>query len=327
MPGCRRWPSLVIGLMALDVGRLTMKFTCMLLSVVSVLSVCAEEKDRGEEIRKAIEQERRPVESITEIPRADLAPAEKRGRIERITYPSKDYFGDGSPVTKPAFVYLPPGYSSEKRYPVLYLMHGIGGDEREWGMTDERSMIQRMMDQLVGKGQAVPFIVVTPNGRSSRNFQRHGSDFHSFYRFGEELKNDLIPYMDAHYATVADRDHRAMAGLSMGGMQTINIGMCACLDKFAWFGTFSAAPTSYPRDQVVAKIKGQGDLKISCLYNICGLEDNVAYESASKSVKDLPKVCPAFTDGKNYIWREIHGGHDFRIWYLGFYQVAKIVFR
>ncbi len=286
-----------------------------------------DEKDRKADIRAAIAQETRAVGEITEIPRAYLEPAERKGRIERITYASKDYFGDGGAVEKPAFVYLPPGYSADKRYPVLYLMHGIGGDEREWGMTGERSMIQRMMDQLIGKGEIEPFIVVTPNGRSSRRFGKEGSDFHSFYRFGEELRNDLIPYMDSHYATVPDRDHRAMAGLSMGGMQTINIGICSCLDLFAWFGAFSAAPTSNPKDKVAAEIARQGNLPIRYLYSICGLEDNVAYKAASNAVKDLPAVCPAVTDGKNYIWREIHGGHDFRIWYLGFYQFARIAFR
>ncbi len=82
----------------------------------------------------------------------------------------------------------------------------------------------------------------------------------------------------------ADREHRAMAGLSMGGMQTINIGMCECLDTIGYFGAFSAA------------------------------------------AKQLPQLSERFQDGENYMWQELKGGHDFHIWYLGFYNFAQKVF-
>ena len=107
------------------------------------------------------------------------------------------------------------------------------------------------MDNLIYYKEIEPFIVVTPNGRSTENCAREGSDYNSFYVFGKELRSDLIPYMEAHYSTYAvegdpsaSRMHRAMAGLSMGGMQTINIGIGECMDLFSYFGAFSAAPTS-----------------------------------------------------------------------------------
>lgn len=260
------------------------------------------------------------------------------GTIEKITYQTYDYFGDGSEMEKYANVYLPFGYDEEKQYNVLYLMHGIGGDENEWGMTGNDSKVKIMMDNLIYNGDIEPFIVVTPNGRSGADFANRNADYNSFYVFGKELRNDLIPYIESHYATYGqagedgydmkeDRDHRAMAGLSMGGMQTINIGMCECLDIISWFGAFSAAPTSYPGADIVKKIDEQfPDEEIHYFYNICGTEDSIAWQSSSTAAKELPKLSERFRDGENYMWMELGGGHDFNIWYLGFYNFAQIVF-
>ncbi|MDE5746361.1 MAG: hypothetical protein K2I21_02145, partial [Acetatifactor sp.] len=186
------------------------------------------------------------------------------GTIEKISYTTYDYYGDGSEIEKYANVYLPYGYDKEKKYNVLYLMHGIGGDENEWGMTGSASKVKIIMDNLIYNGDIEPFIVVTPNGRSGADFANTNADYNSFYEFGKELRNDLIPYIESHYATYgqygeedydmkADREHRAMAGLSMGGMQTINIVMCEFLDIISYFGAFSAAPTSYPGADIVEK--------------------------------------------------------------------------
>lgn len=258
------------------------------------------------------------------------------GTIEQITYTSKDYFGDGGDVEKAANVYLPYGYDESKQYNVLYLMHGIGGDENEWGMTGYDSRVKLIMDNLIYNGDIEPFIVVTPNGRSSANHAANGSDFNSFYCFGQELRNDLIPYMESHYSTYAaydengydlsaTREHRAMAGLSMGGMQTINIGIGECVDLFSYFGAFSAAPTSNTAS-VTAKKLADNTLPIDYFYNICGTNDNIAYASASAAAKALPALSDQFTDGENYMWQELPGGHDFNIWYLGFYNFAQLAF-
>lgn len=221
------------------------------------------------------------------------------GRIEKIEYPTYDYFGDGSAITKSAYVYLPPNYDEKKQYNVLYLMHGIGGNEAEWGMTGSSSKVKLMMDNLIGYGDIEPFIVVTPNGRSSADFANTSADYNSFYVFGKELRNDLIPYIDANYATYAEynvngydltasRDHRAMAGLSMGGMQTINIGLCECLDIMSWFGAFSAAPTSNTSDVIAKKLEAfPTEYDIHYFYNICGVSDTIALSSAKAAAKNL----------------------------------------
>ena len=260
------------------------------------------------------------------------------GTVEKITYQTYDYFGDGSEIEKYANVYLPYGYDETRKYNVLYLMHGIGGDENEWGMIGDTSRIKIIMDNLIYNGDIEPFIVVTPNGRSGADFADKSSDYNSFYEFGKELRNDLIPYIESHYATYgqsgksdydmkADRDHRAMAGLSMGGMQTINIGMCECLDIISSFGAFSAAPTSYKAADIAKTLDTQfpGE-EIRYFYNICGTNDSIAYQSASGAAKELPQLSDRFRDGENYMWQELACGHDFRIWYLGFYNFAQIAF-
>ena len=220
-----------------------------------------------------------------------------------------------------------------KEYNVLYLMHGIGGDEAEWGMVDEDSLVKRMMDNLIYYKEIEPFIVVTPNGRSTENCAREGSDYNSFYVFGKELRSDLIPYMEAHYSTYAvegdpsaSRMHRAMAGLSMGGMQTINIGIGECMDLFSYFGAFSAAPTSNSAEKT-AKILEDTPYTVDYFYNICGTEDEIAYDSAAAAAKNLPDLCDKLTEPDNFIWQELKGMHDFHIWYLGFFNFAQIAFK
>lgn len=258
------------------------------------------------------------------------------GTIEYITYMAKDYIGDGEDVEKHAYVYLPAGYDESKQYNVLYLMHGIGGNENEWGMNDEKnSRIKRIMDNLIGNGDIEPFIVVTPNGKALACEREDATQ--SFYFFGNELRGDLIPYIESHYSTYAEyneegydlsatRQHRAMAGLSMGGMQTINIGICECLDLFSWFGAFSAAPTSYNASKVADLIK-DSEYDIDYFYNLCGTEDNIAYSSAKAAAKSLPNLSDKLEDGKNFMWQEKSGGHDFNIWYLGFYNFAITAFQ
>lgn len=260
------------------------------------------------------------------------------GTIEHISYQSYDYFGDGSELTKHAYVYLPYNYDESKQYNVLYLMHGIGGSEREWGMVDDNSRVKIIMDNLIDKGEIEPFIVVTPNGRSSADFANTSADHNSFYVFGQELRDDLVPYIEENFSTYGEynedgydltttREHRAMAGLSMGGMQTINIGIGENLDILSWFGAFSAAPTSNPASTTVEKLNEFSDYNINYFYNICGTEDGIAIGSASSAVETLPSLTDKLTDGENFIWQKVSGGHDFNIWYLGFYNFAKIVFQ
>ena len=269
-----------------------------------------------------------------EIPEAFYQPvAENAGRVERVTYPSKDYSGDGADVEKPALIYFPAGYSEDVPCEVLILCHGVGGTENEWGFTDPAHGIKNVVDHLFAEGAVKNLIIVLPNGRSTAKYSDTSwGNMYAFYSFGQELRNDLIPYIDSHYNTwsaklqddpAAARQHRAMAGLSMGGMQTINIGMCECLDLISAFGAFSAAPTTLTAAEIAQKLKDfPEDLNIRCFYSICGTEDGTAYRSASAAAKTKP------ADGRlteeNWYWQELPGNHDYNIWYLGLFNFLKL---
>jgi len=255
------------------------------------------------------------------------------GTVRKIEYPSKDYHGDQKDIMKPALVYLPAGYSEDQRYDLLVLCHGVGGTEKEWGFLNPGCPGRCAVDNLIANGEIRPLIIVMPNGRSTENYgNTDWSNMQAFYDFGLEIRNDLLPWMDAHYATYgaglddlsASRDHRYMAGLSMGGMQTINIGMCECLDLFSAFGAFSAAPTSYPASRVAAEIKKFESCPIRFFYSICGTEDSIAYSSAAAAAKKLPEYTDRLTEA-NWYWQECPGDHNYDIWYLGLFNFLRIL--
>ncbi len=166
------------------------------------------------------------------------------GKLEMVSYESKSVG-----TTRKMNVYTPPGYSTDKKYPVLYLLHGIGGDETEWERFATPNVI---LDNLLADGKAVPMIIVMPNGRAQKDDRANagGNAMASFAAFEQDLLNDVIPTIESRYSVQADREHRALAGLSMGGGQTLNFGL-AHLDTFAWLGPFSAAPNTKSPSQLV----------------------------------------------------------------------------
>jgi len=296
-----------------------------------------ENSEASEESNEAQEPgEKGPFEITTIVPsKAMMAYSGEQGSVEMITYTAKDYIGSGEDVEKNAYVYLPAGYDGTKQYNVIYLMHGIGGDENEWGLNKPAtSRLKKICDYIIGEGEVEPFILVTPNGKAFACENSGTNDM--FYKFGYELRNDLIPFIESHFSTYAEysedgydlsanRKHRAMAGLSMGGMQTINIGICECLDLFSWYGAFSAAPTSYPAAKVAGYID-QSEYDIDYFYNICGLQDNIAYASAAAAAKNVDSFTDKLDAAKNFTWQEKSGGHDFNVWYVGIYNFAHIAF-
>lgn len=307
-------------------------------------TVAETEETESTEVAKE-EEEVKEMPTLEEIEFVDVVPVSdsmilyrNSGTIQKISYTTKDYSGDEHEITKEAFVYLPYGYDETKQYNVLYLMHGIGGNIYEWGMTDNNSRVKAIMDNLIANNVIEPFIVVAANGRSGADFANTNGDWNMFYLFGKELRNDLIPYIDANFATYAEyseegydltaaRDHRAMAGLSMGGMQTTNIGMCECLDIISYFGAFSAAPTTYDSTKIAECLKNFEDYDINYYYGVCGTDDGIAIGSSSAAVNGLTDKTDKLVDGENFKWQTLRGGHDFTIWYLGYYNFARIVFK
>ena len=169
------------------------------------------------------------------------------GKIDTITYKSKTV-----DTLRRTLIYTPPGYSKKNKYPVLYLLHGIGGDEKEWLNGGKPQVI---LDNLYAQGKIEPMIVVMPNGRAMKNDRATGNimapdKVQAFATFEKDLLNDLIPFIEKKYPVFTDREHRAIAGLSMGGGQSLNFGL-GNLDKFAWIGGFSSAPNTKTPQELV----------------------------------------------------------------------------
>ncbi len=281
----------------------------------------------------------------------------------------------GEAITKKCNVYLPPGYDAEDKdtkYDVLYLLHGVGGNRYEWlygsGQEGGNFVILNIFDHLIINGEIDPLIVVFPEGRSSHDwgdtaFNSHQTNILGFYYFDYELRYDLIPFIESNYNTYANindtsaeaieynRKHRAIAGLSMGGMQALNLtlsgyrhdsvrftntvgGFGNGLDKtiitpgmqdlFAYVGAFSNAPTSSD-GLTLGRGIASSEHKINLLYITCGDADGIAMHSYRTAVNGLKETAGANVD--SYYQVVMRGrGHDFSVWNNGAYNFARLCF-
>jgi enterochelin esterase-like enzyme len=243
------------------------------------------------------------------LPREGIA----RGRIEVVDYQSTTVG-----TMRRATVYLPPQYSTSQQYPVLYLLHGIGGDEDEWRRGANP---QAILDNLIADGQAVPMIVVMPNGRAQPNDRAEGNVMAAapaFARFEQDLLIDLIPFIEQRYSVRTDRESRGLAGLSMGGGQSLNFGL-GNLDRFAWIGGFSSAPNTLTPEQLVPDPTRAREM-LKLLWVSCGDEDNLFYISKRTHEYLAAREVP-------HIWHVDSGGHDFQVWSNDLYHFAQRIFR
>ncbi len=238
-----------------------------------------------------------------------------QGKIDTITYNSKTV---GS--KRRALVYTPPGFSKSKKYPVLYLLHGIGGDEKEWLNGGKPQVI---LDNLYGQGKLQPMIVIMPNGRAMKDDRATGNimapdKVQAFATFEKDLLTDLIPYVEKTFPVLKDREHRAIAGLSMGGGQSLNFGL-GNLDKFAWVGGFSSAPNTKMPAQLVPDPAAAAN-KLKLLFISCGDADGLL--NVSKRTHDYlaEKEVP-------HIYYLEPGGHDFKVWKNGLYMFSQFLFK
>jgi enterochelin esterase-like enzyme len=271
------------------------------------------------------------------------------GEITAVPYDSKT-LGTRRQVR----VYTPPGYSTKRKYPVLYLLHGIGGNDREWLQACKADNV---IDNLIADGKMKPMIVVFPNGNSSvtadalnappgergapggapgarigagapagagagRGF---GGGFDSWGKpFENDLIKDIIPYIESHYSVYKDREHRALAGLSMGGGQSLNIGMYN-IGTFAYVGGFSSAPNTnkfggmyndveFLPDPVAAK------KKLKLLWIACGNKDGLirVSQGVHKYLKEK---------GVPHVWHVDSNAHDGTEWANNLYLFAQRIFK
>jgi enterochelin esterase-like enzyme len=285
------------------------------------------------------------------------------GHVERVEFDSKVTGGK-----RPASVYLPPGYSADRKYPVLYLLHGIGGNETHWPGPGAAGAI---LDNLIADGKAVPMIVVMPNGRASnepstlfagrgpgapgagpggagprpaapggaapgaqagagapgapggappgpggRGGAAMGVEFEAYAAFERELLGDLIPFIESRYSASSDRTQRALAGLSMGGGQSLNFGLNN-VDTFAWVGGFSSAPNTKPPAELVPDPADARRLEL--LWVSCGNEDGLFNISAGVHEYLTAQNVP-------HTWHIDAGGHTFPVWKNDLYHFASLLF-
>ena len=243
--------------------------------------------------------------------RADIA----HGKIDTISYTSKTVGNK-----RRALIYTPPNFSTKKKYPVLYLLHGIGGDEKEWLNGGKPQLI---LDNLYAENKIEPMIVVMPNGRAMRDDRGGGNIFDSakvqaFATFEKDLLNDLIPFIEKNFPVIKDRENRAIAGLSMGGGQSLNFGL-GNLDKFAWIGGFSSAPNTKRPEELVPNPE-EAKKKLKLLWVSCGDSDRLI--TFSKRTHD-------YLSEKNvpHIYYIEPGLHDFKVWKNGLYMFSQLIFR
>jgi enterochelin esterase family protein len=235
-------------------------------------------------------------------------------------------------LTRRMYIYTPPGYENSKsKYPVLYLLHGGGGDEDAWTTLGRAPII---LDNLIAQGKAKPMIIVMTNGNANQAATQGDSPvlpvqevrppaatggMAATGRFEESLVKDVLPYIESHYRVLKDKNNRAIAGLSMGGGHTQRITLTNP-DMFAYIGIFSAGTRN-----VTEELENQFKVlktKNPKLYWVgCGVNDPLAYQG-SKTLTDLLKK-----DGFNYVFRETPGGNTWANWRIYLSEMAPLLFR
>ena len=243
----------------------------------------------------------------------------EHGKLERVDYDSKTVG-----VKRWMQVYTPAGYDKNKKYPVLYLLHGIGGNEKEeWTKQGVANVI---LDNLIADKKLEPMILVLPNGNASADPNAGGGGRGGlgagFGGWGAPFENDLlkdiIPFVESHYSVKADHENRALAGLSMGGGQSLDFGL-AHLDTFAWVGGFSSAPNTRPAAELVpdpaAAIK-----QLKLLYISCGNKDGLI--RISQGVHTYLKE-----NNVPHVWHVDEHAHDFQHWKKGLYNFSQLLFK
>ena len=226
--------------------------------------------------------------------------------------------------TRRIFVYTPPGYDqSTSRYPVLYLQHGYGEDEAGWSDQGHENFI---LDNLIAAHQAVPMIIVNENGMPGPDFRvppppRAGEKAppigelarlfmdERYSTFQEVVSKDLISFVDGEFRTVPDREHRAIAGLSMGGAQALRIGL-SHLDQFAYIGAFSPAIdiTNVARDYDGGLADSSRlNRQLRLLWIGIG-SDDFLFKPVRESHETLERA------GVRHVWVESSGTHVWTVW-------------
>jgi len=220
-------------------------------------------------------------------------------------------------VTRGLYVYTPPGYETnqETKYPVLYLLHGMGDTEDAWTVVGRANVI---VDNLLAKNKARPVVVVMPYGHTPsappdmRSLGNYGA-------FEKDLVGDVVPYVRKHYRVSSNRKDRAIAGLSMGGGQALTVGL-GNLELFAWVGAFSSA---VPRDREFDNLLAKSEVinnKLHLLWVGCGRKDFL-FKSNQNLIERLK------TDNIKHVAHITDGAHEWRLWRRYLNELVPLLFK
>ena len=220
-------------------------------------------------------------------------------------------------VTRGLYVYTPPGYETSQnvQYPVLYLLHGMGDTEDAWTVVGRANVI---VDNLLAKNKARPLVIVMPYGHTPsappdmRSIGNYGA-------FEKDLIEDVIPYVQNCYRVSKDQKDRAIVGLSMGGGQSLTVGL-GNPELFRWVGAFSSAvPRGQKLDNLLAKAKA-GNEKLNLLWIGCGRKDFL-FQTNQKLIERLK------SDNIKHVAHITDGGHEWRLWRRYLNEIVPLLFR
>lgn len=225
------------------------------------------------------------------------------GNVQQVYFYSKS-----TDTHRRAFVYTPPTYGKDKKkYPVLYLQHGWGEDETAWSNQGHANLI---MDNLIAEGKIEPFIIVMTYGMTNDVKFGHIKEF-TAKEFETVLVDELIPYIDSNFRTQADKKHRAMAGLSMGGFETKLITLRRP-EVFNYYGLLSGG--TYAPDDITDK------KQVASIFISCGSKENP--DGVTKAVNDLKA---AGFKATSFVSPDT--AHEFLTWRRSLYHMAQLLFK
>ena len=236
----------------------------------------------------------------------------------------KRYFSTVFNSWRQFYIYTPPDYDTNlnEKYPVLYILHGGGEDERGWAEQGKTDLI---LDNLIAEKKAKPMLIVMPDGNTNTDFAGFGE--RTLRMFEAELKRCVIPFVEKNYRVQTDSKNRALAGLSMGGIQTLYVGMNNT-DLFSYLGVFSSGwilpMQSKLADAQYEFIQKNIDMiksNLKLLWIGIGGREDIAYNNCQA-------MCNKFKDMNiNYIYDDYPGGHAWPVWRHDLYEIAPLLFK